>query len=765
MNQKVCKIPFLVLIFSWIGSCSQVQFKTEILISSLLGLLNLSFPNVPNTSSTEIGATSIIPVEITSAQNLSPTISFNPSSFVYTQGIPIASATPTLSINATACTATPALPAGLNLNENTCLLSGTPTVTQGATTHTISATTPAGTATTTVSITVNSPPSSAKAITSFGFASPQATGFITGTNIVVTVPFGTNVTGLVANFTTTGTRVTISGVAQTNAVTSNNFSNPVAYVVTAQDSSTVTYIVTVTVASNTARELTSFQFPNSIQTTFSGTNVSVIVPNGTNLSSLVANFTTTGVSVRVGATLQSSGTTTNNFSSPVTYIVTAGNGSTQNYTITVTAALASAKSILSFGFSNPLIQGSISGTNIAVTVPFGTDVTNLVAVFSFTGSSVRVNGNLQTSGTTANNFSSAVSYLVTAADSSTQTFVVTVAIAASINSAIVNGSFQSGSITNVSTTTIATLNNPVDLTKAFVYCGARITSSDANRAPTCQLTGPSTVSIISEAASSGTEVNWFVIEYAFGVTVQRGNASLPSGTGIQNISINTIDQTKTFAIVTSRTNTSSQIQDEQRTIRVHFTSNTNLRLERQVSTSMNVTVEWQVIQMNGANVQSGFSTISNGNLTTTANLNPVNTGKTFLFFSSSGSSVGGFETHLYTRGTVTNSTTLTFTRRGTSQSVQITWFAVEMTDGTTVQRGSTTLAGGAGTSATADIASINTNKSMIIWSNDTAGETDTALQDSATYSARFNSSTQLRFTRNNDENNAATLDWFTVEFQ
>jgi hypothetical protein len=52
----------------------------------------------------------------------------------------------------------------------------------------------------------------------------------------------------------------------------------------------------------------------------------------------VASFTTTGVSVKVGATTQTSGTTANDFTSPVTYRVTAGNGSTQDYVVTVTVA-------------------------------------------------------------------------------------------------------------------------------------------------------------------------------------------------------------------------------------------------------------------------------------------------------------------------------------------------------------------------------------------------------------------------------------------
>ena len=53
------------------------------------------------------------------------------------------------------------------------------------------------------------------------------------------------------------------------------------------------------------------------------------------LSALVATFTTTGENVTVGPTAQVSGTTPNNFNSPVVYTVTAEDGTTRDYTATV----------------------------------------------------------------------------------------------------------------------------------------------------------------------------------------------------------------------------------------------------------------------------------------------------------------------------------------------------------------------------------------------------------------------------------------------
>jgi len=47
--------------------------------------------------------------------------------------------------------------------------------------------------------------------------------------ILVTVPFGTDLTTLVATFTSTGANVKVGTAVQTSTATANNFSAPVAY--------------------------------------------------------------------------------------------------------------------------------------------------------------------------------------------------------------------------------------------------------------------------------------------------------------------------------------------------------------------------------------------------------------------------------------------------------------------------------------------------------------------------------------------------------
>ena len=275
-----------------------------------------------------------------------------------------------------------------------------------------------------------------KAITAISVAG--STGIIdeTAKTIAVTIPNGTNVTALVATFTTSGASVKVGTTVQSSGVTANNFTTPVAYTVTAADGTSVIYSITVSVAAISAKAITTYSFvgfPGSagiIDET--AKTIAVTVPNGTDLTALIATFTTTGASVMVGTTVQTSGVTPNNFTTPVTYIVTAADATTVTYSVTVTASSISAKAVTAYSFVGfPNSAGIIdeAAKTIAVTVPNGTNVTALVATFATTGSSVKVGTTTQTSGVTANNFTTPAAYTVTAADATTATYTVTVTLA------------------------------------------------------------------------------------------------------------------------------------------------------------------------------------------------------------------------------------------------------------------------------------------------------------------------------------------------
>ncbi len=97
----------------------------------------------------------------------------------------------------------------------------------------------------------------------------------------------------------------------------------------------LTLMMAVTGCASWARSITAYSL-NGVAGTITGQTITVTMPYGTDVTDLVATFTTTGSSVKVGSTLQISGVTVNNFTNPVVYTVTAQDGTTENYTVTVT---------------------------------------------------------------------------------------------------------------------------------------------------------------------------------------------------------------------------------------------------------------------------------------------------------------------------------------------------------------------------------------------------------------------------------------------
>jgi len=139
---------------------------------------------------------------------------------------------------------------------------------------------------------------------------------------------------LTASFTTNGMKVLVGGVEQTSGSGTHDFSTPVVYTVFAEDGSSQDYTVVVTTLSS-AKKLTAFSI-NGINGTISGNSVTLSLLNGTDRSSLIASFTASAnATVSVGGAVQQSGVTVNNFNSKLTYTVTAQDGSTNDYYITV----------------------------------------------------------------------------------------------------------------------------------------------------------------------------------------------------------------------------------------------------------------------------------------------------------------------------------------------------------------------------------------------------------------------------------------------
>ena len=209
---------------------------------------------------------------------------------------------------------------------------------------------------------------SSKSITNFFFDALGATGVIDegALTIDITVPYGTDVTALQASFVSTGVLVEVSGVEQISGTTSNDFTFPVTYVITAENGTTQDYTVTVTVETPPSAEkfITDFSFDALGATGVideGALTIDVTVPYATDVTALQATFITTGVLVEISGVEQISGITVNDFSAALVYTVTAEDSSTQDYTVTVTVSTGTPYQIL----NNPAGGSAVFGYSAA----------------------------------------------------------------------------------------------------------------------------------------------------------------------------------------------------------------------------------------------------------------------------------------------------------------------------------------------------------------------------------------------------------------
>ncbi|MEE1945697.1 hypothetical protein VRU48_11315 [Pedobacter sp. KR3-3] len=172
-----------------------------------------------------------------------------------------------------------------------------------------------------------------KGFTSFKFlvkdalgVEKQYVGTISDAEIVVELPIEVDVTNLKASFSLDNARtiVQVGKVVQENGVSANDFTQPITYTVKAEDKSTRNYSVRITKKS----AIKSFGFytednPSLAQNymgVIKGMTIEVGLPETVNLTTLVARFeTTTGATLKVGAVVQESKKTVNDFTAPVIY--------------------------------------------------------------------------------------------------------------------------------------------------------------------------------------------------------------------------------------------------------------------------------------------------------------------------------------------------------------------------------------------------------------------------------------------------------------
>lgn len=182
-----------------------------------------------------------------------------------------------------------------------------------------------------------SPKSSAKTLTNlilYGIIGASATLDAATSTYTIIIPVGTDITALKLSFTlpTGATVKPASGSVQ-------NFTNPITYTVTAEDGSTQTFtikVATTVVPKSSEKQIIAFSFSALIpivSATIDQTSHKILatVPSDANMTALVPT-----ISVSAKATVAPVTGVAQNFTNPVSYTVTAEDGSKQTYDVTIT---------------------------------------------------------------------------------------------------------------------------------------------------------------------------------------------------------------------------------------------------------------------------------------------------------------------------------------------------------------------------------------------------------------------------------------------
>lgn len=338
-------------------------------------------------------------------------------------------------------------------------------------------------------------------------------------------------------------------------------------------------------------------------------------------------------------------------------------------------------------------------------------------------------------------------------------------------------SVQSGSTTSTANGTTTVTITSVTMAKAFLVFSTR---HNSNRPVGSEVTGrlasATTVEfnrVTDESSPVTITIQWYVVEYNCGVNVQRGVATPTNPT--TDVTITAVNSVAAAFVTWSKTPSATDTGwgDNDPMLGV-LTSTTNLQL-RQNTGDAGHAVWWQVIEFTDStkiNVQTGTTSLTGGSTSTTATLaTAVTTSRTFVLVGTRSSGAGTDIGSGMVRGQLTNSTTITLDRSAAGYDVtEISWQAVELKEGTTVQTGTTTLGSGT-SSATASLTALVLNRSTAFASTQTGGgqnggRTAYTADDVigvAAATLALTSTTQLTLTRSSTAA-AADIAWFVVSW-
>jgi len=333
-------------------------------------------------------------------------------------------------------------------------------------------------------------------------------------------------------------------------------------------------------------------------------------------------------------------------------------------------------------------------------------------------------------------------------------------------SAAVLQSVQSGTavISDGNASSSVTISS-VDLSKSFLVFSVRHNvASPAGGHISGQLTSSTNIDFLRVGTNTDVTVEWTVVQFASGVTVQRGSELLDVTT--KNATLTSTDLARSFPIISHRIGGTTVSDDD--FARARLTSTTNLELSAYGPRPDSV-VEWQVVEYTDAAVQSGDVSFAAGDSTkSVTGLSTFATDKAWLIYSYK--SALGTTTNIgqkLVRGLVTGTTSVQFDRSQTGQAIDLTWHLVEFQDDTGVQHANASFTS-AQLQADVPIAAVDPDWSFGVGGYMMRGGkspyNSSDHPGAAWFTAELTSGTNLRLRRDFTGSSTADLGWSVIQF-
>lgn len=221
----------------------------------------------------------------------------------------------------------------------------------------------------------------------------------------------------------------------------------------------------------------------------------------------------------------------------------------------------------------------------------------------------------------------------------------------------------------------------VDRNKAFILFNAITSSSNPDRVQyTSEMLVDTVLRFECFNGLASSNISWQLIAGS-DISVQRGLQYFTDSNTTLIVEIEEVDLNESFIIVDGRADSGSGGDNIRGFFRARFVNSTAIELLRGTSGSQ-AWAGWQVVQWDGARVQSNYS--STTSVGVTENIQSIDTSRSFII-SSRGISGSTGMTASMIRGEITSSTQVNVQRNAASGTAYLSYFVVELPEGFSVQ--------------------------------------------------------------------------------